>query len=133
MSRCVAENGGRSRVLVAPRSGPVLKALTKEAEAETREAPRGPRQVTIDPEKVERGLARLVLGVVELLRKLLERQAVRRVEGGALTEDEIERLGLTLIRLEERMAELKETFGLEDGDLDFLLGQLGALVEEDAD
>lgn len=87
-----------------------------------------PERVTIDPEKVERDLARLVLGVVELLRQLLERQAIRRVENGTLSEDEIERLGETLLKLETRMRELKAAFGLGDQDLSLDLGPLRDLV-----
>ena len=86
------------------------------------------RRVEADPENVERGLAQLVLTVVELLRQLMERQAVRRVEGGSLTDDEIERLGLTFLRLEERMDQLKQAFGLEDEDLNLDLGPLGKLM-----
>ena len=86
------------------------------------------RRVNADPENVERGLAQLVLTLVELLRQLMERQAVRRVEGGSLTDEEIERLGLTFMRLEERMAQLKESFGLEDEELNLDLGPLGKLL-----
>lgn len=86
------------------------------------------RRVAADPENVERGLAQLVLTLVELLRQLMERQAVRRVEGGTLSEDEIERLGLTFMRLEDRMAQLKEAFELEDEDLNLDLGPLGKLL-----
>ena len=86
------------------------------------------RRVDADPENVERGLAQLVLTLVELLRQLMERQAVRRVEGGSLTDEEIERLGLTFMRLEERMAQLKESFGLEDEELNLDLGPLGKLL-----
>ena len=86
------------------------------------------RRVVADPENVERGLAQLVLTLVELLRQLMERQAVRRVEGGSLTDEEIERLGLTFMRLEERMEQLKEAFGLEDDDLNLDLGPLGRLL-----
>jgi Gas vesicle protein K len=86
------------------------------------------RRVNADPENVERGLAQLVLTLVELLRQLMERQAVRRVEGGSLTDDEIERLGVTFMRLEERMDQLKVAFGLEDADLNLDLGPLGNLL-----
>ncbi|HEY8526901.1 MAG TPA: gas vesicle protein K [Acidimicrobiales bacterium] len=86
------------------------------------------RTVRADPENVERGLAQLVLTLIELLRQLMERQAVRRVEGGSLTDEEVERLGLTFLRLEERMGELKEAFGLEDADLNLDLGPLGRLL-----
>jgi hypothetical protein len=87
------------------------------------------RRVNADPEQVEKGLAQLVLTVVELLRQLMERQALRRVEGGTLDADEVERLGVALMKLEERMEELKAEFGLEDSDLNINLGPLGDLVE----
>ena len=85
-------------------------------------------RVEADPENVERGLAQLVLTVVELLRQLMERQALRRVEAGSLDEETIERLGRTLMALESRMEELKETFGLKDEDLNLDLGPLGRLL-----
>jgi len=87
-----------------------------------------PRRINADPEQVERGLAQLVLTLVELLRQLMERQAIRRVEAGSLTDEEVERLGLTFMKLEERMAELKEHFGLNDRDLNLDLGPLGPLL-----
>jgi hypothetical protein len=87
-----------------------------------------PDRINTDPERVERGLAQLVLTLVELLRQLMERQAVRRVEEGSLTEDEVERLGVTFMRLEQRMDELKEHFGLADEDLNLNLGPLGDLL-----
>ncbi len=90
----------------------------------------GLQRILADPEKIERDLARLVLGVVELLRQLLEKQAVRRVESGALREDEIERLGDTLQKLETRMGELKVVFGLADRDLTLDLGPLKKLVSD---
>src|SRR5436190_8989439 len=76
-----------------------------------------PDRINADPERVEQGLARLVLTVIELLRRVLEHQAVRRMDGGALTDEQVERLGLALMKLNERMGELKETFGLSDDDL----------------
>src|SRR6184192_2314993 len=87
-----------------------------------------PRRVNADPEKVERGLAQLVLTLIELLRQLMERQALRRMEQGTLTDDEIERLGQTFMLLEERMEELKTAFGLEDSELNLNLGPLGSLL-----
>lgn len=87
-----------------------------------------PRRVNADPEQVERGLAQLVLTLVELLRQLMERQALRRIEAGTLTDEEIERMGQTFMKLEERMKELKATFGLEDEDLNLNLGPLGDLL-----
>jgi gas vesicle protein GvpK len=87
-----------------------------------------PRRVDADPERVEQGLAQLVLTLVELLRQLMERQALRRMEQGSLTEDEIERLGETFMKLEQRMDELKRHFELEDSDLNLNLGPLGNLL-----
>lgn len=87
-----------------------------------------PRRVNTDPERVERGLAQLVLTVIELLRQLMERQALRRMEQGTLDDDQIERLGETFMRLAERMEELKAEFGLEDRDLNLNLGPLGDLM-----
>jgi hypothetical protein len=85
-------------------------------------------RVNADPENVERGLAALVLTVVELLRQLMERQALRRVDAGGLDDATIERLGSTLMALEARMTELKEIFGLDDDDLNLDLGPLGRLL-----
>jgi hypothetical protein len=87
-----------------------------------------PRRVNADPENVERGLAQLVLTIVELLRQLMERQALRRMEQGTLTDEEVERLGETFMKLEQRMEELKQEFGLEDRDLNLNLGPLGDLL-----
>ena len=92
----------------------------------TEHAPR--RRVTADPETVEQGLAQLVLTLIELLRQLMERQALRRMDDGNLTDEEIERLGLTFMRLAERMDELKTTFGLRDEDLNLDLGPIGRLL-----
>jgi gas vesicle protein GvpK len=85
-------------------------------------------RVNADPERLEQGLARLVLTLIELLRQLMERQALRRIEGGSLSSDEIERLGETFMLLAERMEELKREFGLEDDDLNLDLGPLGTLM-----
>jgi hypothetical protein len=91
-------------------------------------APGLPDRLEATPENVEQGLAKLVLTLVELLRRVLEHQAVRRMEGGALSDEEIERLGLTLLRLQERMEELKTAFGLEGEELNIDLGPLGKLL-----
>lgn len=82
-----------------------------------------------DQENVEQGLAKLVLSLVELLRQLLEKQALRRMEGGTLTDEEIERLGNTFMKLQERIDELRVVFGLDDEELNIDLGPLGKLVE----
>ena len=87
-----------------------------------------PRRLNADPEDLERGLAQLVLTLIELLRQLMERQALRRIEGGTLSDEEVERLGRTFMALSERMDELKQEFGLEDRDLNLDLGPLGTLL-----
>src|SRR5690348_17096707 len=87
-----------------------------------------PRRVNADPEQVEKGLAQLVLTLVELLRQLMERQALRRMDTGTLTDEQIERLGDTFLKLDSRMRELTEHFGLEKGDLNLNLGPLGDLL-----
>jgi hypothetical protein len=85
-------------------------------------------RLNADPEDLEKGLAQLVLTVIELLRQLMERQAIRRIEGGTLDEEEIERLGRTFLALANRMDELKSEFGLSDEDLNLDLGPLGNLM-----
>lgn len=87
-----------------------------------------PPRVNADPQEVERGLARLVLTVIELLRRLLEQQAIRRIEASSLTDEQTERMGQTFLKLEARMNELKRTFGLEAEDLNLDLGPLGNLM-----
>jgi hypothetical protein len=87
-----------------------------------------PGRIDADPAKLEKGLAQLVLTLVELLRQIMEKQAVHRMEAGSLTDEEIERVGETLMRLEERMTELREHFGLTPEDLNLDLGPLGKLL-----
>jgi hypothetical protein len=81
-----------------------------------------------DPRSAERGLASLVLTIVELLRQLMERQAIRRVEDGTVTDEQAEQLGYNLMLLDERMTELTEKFGLTREDLNIDLGPLGPLL-----
>jgi hypothetical protein len=88
-------------------------------------------RIDADPESVERGLVTLVLTIVELLRQLMERQALRRVDDGTLTDDQVEKIGWTLMSLEERMAELRDHFGLDPEDLNLDLGPLGPLLPYD--
>jgi len=94
-----------------------------ESEARTTAKAAQPRQ-----DQAERGLAKLVLTIVELLRRLLEAQAVRRMQGGSLSEAEIERMGGVLQRLDRKMEELKRVFGLEGEELNLSLGPLGDLM-----
>jgi len=87
-----------------------------------------PDRVDIDPDAVENGLAKLVLTLVEFLRQLLERQAVRRMEGGTLSDEEVERMGVALMRLEEKVHEMARTFGIDPTELNLEVGPLGRLV-----
>ena len=105
--------------LPAPKDAPITP-LEEVAEAL-------PPRLNTDPDKVENGLAKLVLTLIEVLRKVLEHQAVRRMEGGHLSDAEIENLGVALLRLNDRMQEMKGIFGLTDEDLQIDLGPLGKL------
>lgn len=97
--------------------------------AELREiAPALPQRIDATADDIEAGLGRLVLTLVEFLRQVLEHQAVRRMEGGTLTDEEIENVGLALMRLQERLEEIKAVFGLEGEDLNIDLGPLGRLL-----
>ncbi len=79
-----------------------------------------PKKINIDPENIENGLAKLVLTLVELIKKLLEKQAIRRIEGGSLSDEEVERIGEALMKLEDKLQELKDLFGLKDEDLNLI-------------
>ncbi|AKO91188.1 gas vesicle protein K [Priestia filamentosa] len=85
-------------------------------------------RIELDPENAEQGLAQLVLTLVELIRQLVERHAMRRVEGGSLTDEEIEKLGTALMNLEMKMEELRDIFDLDEEDLNINLGPLGNLM-----
>lgn len=87
-----------------------------------------PSRINIDAEGVEHGLAKLVLTLIEFIRRLLEKQAVRRMEGGDLSPEQIEELGLALMKLEAKLQELKTQFGLTDEDLNLDLGPIGRLI-----
>jgi Gas vesicle protein K len=101
-------------------------------------APRGhrpgaeslPGRINADPDTVEHDLAKLVLALIELIRRLLEKQALRRVEAGSLSQDDIERLGEAFLKLDQEMDKLKRAFGLQDEDLNLNLGPLGDLMSE---
>jgi len=88
----------------------------------------GPPRWNADPDEVRRSVLKLVLTLVEFVRQLLERQAIRRMEGGTMTDEETEAVGLALMRLEETIRDLAAQFGLEPGDLNLDLGPLGKLV-----
>jgi len=98
----------------------------------TGERSRLARRVETDPESVQRDLFKLVLTVVELVRQLMEAQALRRVDQGDLSEEQVEGLGLGLMRLEEAMEELKARFDLTADDLNIDLGPLGSLLPRDS-
>ena len=87
-----------------------------------------PSRINGTPEEVEQGLAKLVLSLIEFLHQVLERQAVRRLDGGDLSDEDVERLGLTLMRLEEKIGDLAAQFGLSREDLNLDLGPLGKLL-----
>lgn len=91
-------------------------------------APNLPRRIEAGPEDIEQGLARLVLTLIEFLRQVLEHQAVRRMEGGGLSDEEVERLGVSLLRLSEKLEEIKVVFDLEGEELNIDLGPLGKLL-----
>jgi len=86
------------------------------------------QRINIDPKNVEKGLAKLVLTIVELLRQLMEKQVIRRVEADSLTEEEVERVGEALMKIEDKMKELKKIFGIKDEELNINLGPLGDLM-----
>lgn len=90
-------------------------------------------RIDCTPENIEQGLAKLVLSLIELLRQLLERQAIRRMEGGSLTDNEIEDMGSALMKLEGKIGELAGHFGLTMADLNLDLGPIGNLLEKSAE
>ena len=84
-------------------------------------------RIDFEPDQMERGLLKLVLAVVELIRQIMEKQAVRRIEAGSLTNEEIERVGRSLMELETKVRELQAQFGIDDLNID--LGPIGQLVD----
>ncbi len=111
--------GGSARAGEAA-DGELQSVLRAVAEGET-----SPTRLAMDPDGVRRGLGRLVLVVVRLLHELMEREGLRRIDAGSLTEEDIERLGLTLMRQAEEIERLREHFGLEPEDMQLDLGPLG--------
>lgn len=112
----------------SPMSGIDSDTLTEFARVLAAPGPLAGQRIAFQPEDVKQGLGKLVLTVVELLRELLERQAIRRMDAGVLTEPEIERLGSTFLQLSEQMEVLKVAFGLEGEELNIDLGPLGKLL-----
>ena len=128
--------GGRVPFESRPSSGSTMESQVVESLPAPKDVPVTPLEavaealpprLNTDPDKVENGLAKLVLTLIEVLRKVLEHQAVRRMEGGHLSDAEIEKLGVALLRLNDRMQEMKGIFGLTDEDLQIDLGPLGNL------
>jgi len=87
-----------------------------------------PERINATPDDVDQGLAKLVLSLIEFLRRVLERQAIRRMDGGDLSDEDVERMGLTLMRLEEKLVEMAAQFGLSPEELNLDLGPLGKLL-----
>lgn len=109
---------------IAPKD---LNALRTEVSALAEKGQPAPRW-NADPEDVQRSVLRLVLALVEFIRRLLERQAIRRMEEGTLSADETERVGLALMRLEETIHDLATRFGINPEELNLDLGPLGKLM-----
>jgi hypothetical protein len=108
-----------------------IAAAVAEVNRELKAAGEGPVQrIDCSPDNIEQGLARLVLSLVELLRRLLERQAIRRMEGGSLPDEKIEEMGQALMKLEAKVAEIAAAFGLRVEDLNLELGPLGNLLDK---
>ncbi|MFH0786964.1 MAG: gas vesicle protein K [Pseudomonadota bacterium] len=113
----------------SPAMGAFMGAMMPKRERQTTRRDRQtPRRLNLDQDKKKNGLAQLVLTVVKLLHELLEKQAIRRIDGGGLTDEEIERLGFTLMRQSEEIKRISREFGLEEEDLNLDLGPLGKLL-----
>jgi hypothetical protein len=118
----------RARQTLDPRTLPLGDIEALRAELDRNLPAAGGARWNVDPEDVQRSVARLVLTLMEFLRKLLERQAIRRMEAGTLTDAEVEAVGLALMRLEETLSTMGERFGLAPEDLNLDLGPLGRLM-----
>jgi hypothetical protein len=112
----------------ARRATTVTKAELESLRADLKRAAGGPARWNADPEDVQRSVVRLVLALVEFLRKLMERQAIRRMEAGTLEPRQIEDMGLALMRLEETVVDMAARFGLTPEELNLDLGPLGKLM-----
>ena len=124
-----AKRATRTQPPVRPRRAtPVTKAELESLRADLKRVAGGPARWNADPEDVQRSVVRLVLALVEFLRKLMERQAIRRMEAGTLEPQQIEDMGLALMRLEETVADLAARFGLTPEELNLDLGPLGKLM-----
>jgi hypothetical protein len=116
----------------ATRRSDVAEVTKAELQSLRRELDRasggGPARWNADPDDVQRSVARLVLALVEFLRQLMERQAIRRMEAGTLDAEQIENMGLALMRLEETVRDMASRFGLQPDELNLDLGPLGKLM-----
>lgn len=117
-------DGVRLEEILREPAGGVEEPMVAQLRALARELP---SRIDADPAAIDNGLGKLVLTVVELIRKVLEHQAVRRMDGGTLSDEQVERLGLALLQLDDRMGQLREVFGLSEEELDIDLGPLGRL------
>lgn len=112
-----------------PRQTPAPAEEEAAAVAEALAVPQvGQRRLDLDGEQVRNGLGQLVLTLIKLLHELLEKQAIRRMESGTLTDDQIEAIGTTLMHQAEEIERLRELFHLDDDDLNLDLGPLGRLL-----
>jgi hypothetical protein len=105
-----------------------FKSLMTLESSDARATAHSKPRLNLDQEKVKNGLAQLVLTIIKLLHELLERQAIRRMEAGSLTDEQIDQLGCTLMRQAEEIERIRLQFGLEEKDLNLELGPLGKLV-----
>jgi len=106
-----------------------MSEVGRELEAALRKQLSPPvRRLSLDEGKLKNGLGQLVLTLVRLLHELLEKQAIRRMEGGSLSDEEIEKLGTALMRQGEEIERLRKEFGLTEEDLNLDLGPLGKLL-----
>ena len=111
---------------VAPVPAAELEAMREEIARRATAAP--PARLNLEPDDVQRSVVRLVLSLIEFLRRLLERQALRRMEQGTLAPEQVESMGLALMRLEETVHDLARRFDLDPEDLNLDLGPLGRLL-----
>ena len=125
----------RTRTKPRPRSKaldvrdlPAVEIEALRAELERSLPPEGTARWNVDPEDVQRSVAKLVLTLMEFVRQLLERQAIRRMEARTLTDEQVEAVGLALMRLEDTLKLMGERFGLTPEDLNLDLGPLGRLI-----
>ena len=105
-----------------------MKIDNRQIDSEFRTPNSEPNRIHIDPEGVKNGLGQLVLTLVKLLHELLEKQAIRRIDAGSLSEDEIEGVGLALMQQAQEIERLRKEFNLENEDLNLDLGPLGRLL-----